>query len=90
MRTLADVVVADPSDTGMVDFAAHIPGYATMKASQLKKAYANSFSGDFFFLFTLEVFWALHPILDQFFCSCVPSVGERHPFPPISVVTGFF
>lgn len=91
VRSLADVVVVDPTGADMTDSNAHIPGHVVVKAAQLKEeASAACFSGDPFFPSALEVFWALHTVLDQFLYSSATLVVEcQHP-PLVLVVTAFF
>jgi hypothetical protein len=47
--------------------AAHTPGHAAARAAQLKEqAYSTSYLGDLFYPLALEVYGALHPVLDRF------------------------
>ncbi|CAM6129749.1 unnamed protein product [Calypogeia fissa] len=90
VRALADVVVADPIGANMVSSAAHIPGHAASHAAWLKEeAYAIRHHGDLFYPFAVEVFGALHPMLDRFLRSSMAFRVERRPYPPVSVVTAF-
>ncbi|CAM6123197.1 unnamed protein product [Calypogeia fissa] len=90
MRSLANVVVTDPTGASMVSSAAHIPGHAASHAARLKEeAYAIRHPGELFYPFAVEVFGALHPALDQFFWSSAALCMERRPYPLVLVVTAF-
>ncbi|CAM6084214.1 unnamed protein product [Calypogeia fissa] len=67
----------------MVSSAAHILGHAASHAARLKEeVYAVHHSGDLFYPFVVELFGALHPVLDRFLRSTAAV-------PPVSVVTAF-
>ncbi|CAM6101812.1 unnamed protein product [Calypogeia fissa] len=85
------MVVADPTGASMVSSAAHILGDAASHAARLKEeAYAIRYSGDLFYPFAVEVFGALHPVLDRFLRSTAAlCVERRRPYPPVSVVMAF-
>ncbi|CAM6098052.1 unnamed protein product [Calypogeia fissa] len=90
VRALADVVVADPTGASMAVSAAHIPGHAASHAAQLKEeAYAIHHSGDLFYPFAVEVFGALHPVLDRLLRYTAALCVEQRPYPLVSVVTAF-
>ncbi|CAM6097416.1 unnamed protein product [Calypogeia fissa] len=66
----------------MVSSAAHIPGHAASHAARLKEeAYAIRHNGDLFYPFVVEVFGALHPVLDRFLRSMAALCVERRPYP---------
>ncbi|CAM6106061.1 unnamed protein product [Calypogeia fissa] len=66
----------------MVSSAAHILGHAASHAARLKEeVYAVHHPGDLFYPFTVEVFGALRPALDQFLRSSVALCVERWPYP---------
>ncbi|CAM6100549.1 unnamed protein product [Calypogeia fissa] len=76
VRSLADMVVADPTGASMVSSAAHIPGHAASHVARLKEeAYAIRHPGDLFYPFAVEVFGALHPAVDQFLRSSAGGSG---------------
>ncbi|CAM6108831.1 unnamed protein product [Calypogeia fissa] len=90
VRSLADVVVADPTRASMVSSIGHIPGHAASHAARLKEEpYAIRHPGDLFYPFAVEVFGALHLALDQFLQSSAALCVERRPYPPISMVRAF-
>ncbi|CAM6088594.1 unnamed protein product [Calypogeia fissa] len=45
--------------------------------------------GTLFYPFAVEVFGALHPVLDKFLRTTTALCVERRPYPPVSVVTAF-
>ncbi|CAM6108113.1 unnamed protein product [Calypogeia fissa] len=74
----------------MVSSATHIPGHGASHAARLKEeAYVIRHSGDLFYPFALEVFGALHSVLNLFLQSTVALCVEWQPYPPVSVVTAF-
>jgi len=75
IRTLANVVIVDPTQADLLPQSCAIQGFVTFNAAQAKERnYRNRHPCDQFLPLTIEVFGYLHKQIDVFLHNCANAI----------------
>jgi hypothetical protein len=75
IHTLANIIIANPTQANLLLRSCTIQGFATSNVIQIKeRSYCNRHPIDQFFSLTIEVFGCLHKHVDVFFFDCANAI----------------
>jgi len=92
IRTLANVVITDPTHADLLSQFCPIQGFATFNATQAKeRSHHNQHPTNQFLFLTIEVFECLHKQIDVFLHDCANVMWslKRPKGPPLSILVTF-